>query len=77
METPLRLTPKDNPTLLEKIPVDIGAGDAAVRRESNSNEFPESTGVVVALSLCVPKRLQYRIRLEDLPLQKAQPTSGG
>jgi hypothetical protein len=76
MEAPLSLAPEDDPALLEEIPIDVSTGDAAVWRECNSDKFSESTGVVVALRLCVAECLQYWIRLEYLTLQKTEPTSG-
>jgi hypothetical protein len=71
MEAPFRLTANDHPTLLQQIPIDVGAGDAAVRGKSNADKLAESTRVVVPLRLGVPERFQDRVGLEDLSLEKA------
>lgn len=76
METPLGLVPHDHPTLLEQIPIDICTCYAPVRGECDPHELSESTRVVVSLSLRVTKRLQDRIRLEDLPLKKTKAAFG-
>ena len=64
--------PHNHSTLLQQVPVNVGSGYAAIGRETDADEFAETTRVVVSLGLCVAKGLEDRVGLNDLPLQKAK-----
>ena len=69
MEASLGLTSHDHSALLQKVPVNVGAGNAAVGREADPNELSKPTGVVVPLRLRVAEGLKDRVRLKNLPLE--------
>ena len=69
VETSFGFTPDYDPTFLQKIPVDVGASNAPIQRETNSYEFAKSAGIIIPLCLSISKRFQNGIRLEDLSLQ--------
>ena len=76
VETTFGLASHNHPTLLKQVPVNVSTGDAAIRRETDANEFAKTTRVVIPLSLCVPESLKDRICLQNLTFQKTETTLG-
>ena len=50
--------------------LNVATGDTSVLREVNANEFAEARRVVIAHSLRIAERLQHRVRLHDLVLER-------
>ena len=57
-------------SLFQDVRLDVAAGHLALHVEVNADEFPESGAVIVAGRLGVSKRLQDRVRLHDLVLER-------
>ena len=62
---------RDDTSLLQQICLDIGTGQFSRRSKVDTDEFTETRRVVVTDGLGVAERLQYRICLNDLILQRA------
>jgi hypothetical protein len=77
MKATLSLAANDDATLLQKIPVNVGSGDAAIGGESDADELAEATRVVVALGLGIAKSFEDGVGLQYLSLQEAQATLCG
>ena len=72
MKVPLRLASHHHSALLQEIPVDIRTRDTAIRGERYADELPKPTGVVIPLRLCVAKRLEDRVSLQNLALKQTE-----
>ena len=57
-------------SLFENVGLDVAAGDLALHVEVDADELAEAGAVVVAGRLGVSKRLQDRVRLHDLVLER-------
>jgi hypothetical protein len=72
----LRSTANYYSALLQQIPVNVRPRYTSVERKTNPDKLPESTRVVVPLSLRITECLKDRICLENLSLEQAQATLG-
>ena len=71
METTFRFTSHNHSALFKQIPVYVGAGDAAIGREADSNELSKPTGIVISLGLRIAESLKNRVGLENLSFEEA------
>lgn len=71
MEASFSFASYNHSAFLEQVPIDVRPCNAAVRRKTDSNKLPKSTGIVIALSLRISKRLQNGVSLKYLPFKEA------
>lgn len=69
MEAPLCFAADYDSALLQQVPIDVSSRNAAIGGKADSDELSEATRVVVPLGLCITKRLEDWIGLQDLALE--------